>query len=208
MKNIEDQFISLERVLKGEEKKNLEKIKKYVSESIEYWKDDQKLEEEWDDQRYKEIQLMIDDLVKYNEEIEKIREENIANILNVEGGDRLLEIVDRNKGRIEILKDEAEEIKRENEKIKRSYAGKLGAEKRYHKAKLRGTVRSYAGKLGQARRCYSESIETIGEIYIISNSKIFRNIDNFKKRVMELCEEEIWICEDCDYPESHCKCEE
>ena len=67
--------------------------------------------------------------------------------------------------------------------------------------------RSYAAKIGSRTRWYNDAVDDLGEIYKLSINKRLKNIDNFKARIQEICEEyKEEFCPECIKSKPHCIC--
>jgi hypothetical protein len=174
----EGYFERLESVLLGENRACLDEIKERFYYNIKLREEDIKIDEEENDR-------LMDEISQNNEEIRRLRDQVVKMNGKVEDNNRLNGILKKNDARLKILKRKAKAIEKDKETLKRSYAAQLG----------------------HARRRHSDAITTLENIYIDSNKKQFKIIENFKSRVQKSCKEIIKICSTCNRPNSHCKCE-
>ena len=208
---LKDEFDKLEGLLKTKAQKNqFHKVKGSVEETDERHKGDLKIEGDYHRDLEEENEKQMREIAQSNEQIEllkKAREELSGKVVHSK---KLERTIDQNKARIRKLKAENKEIrenKEETEKSldskKRGSAGRLGWANRY----IKYYIRSYEIKLGLLRSKYNSAIESLGDIYLKTNSNKFESLENFQKRIRKLCTDSIRICPKCKRPESHCICE-
>lgn len=116
--------------------------------------------------------------------------------------------IDEIKRQITKLSNSNDALVESAEKGKRHHAGRLSAATRKHRKRLRRVIRSYAAKSGWALKWHKETEMALIEIRAHCRSGRFRNIDNLKARIHQICDAAIFFCTDCDRPFLDCDCKE
>jgi len=204
----EDLFEKLESVLLGENRTQLDDIKNQFYQNLDLWHADMQILEKYYKDQEKENEVLMIEIEESNEQLKQLKEQILKMDSIVKNNDKILIILEKNNKRLKILKGKTKAIEEDKKKLQKSYAAKIGWIKHDHGEELNNTIKSYAAKLGWARKWHFDAIATLEEIQIESINKKFKNLDNFKTRIQNLCAKTIEICQTCNYPVSMCKCKD